>query len=243
MKKWFVLIWLLVPVALLSYHFGPGQEALAWREAQTHLAEARQLEHDGRWEQAVTAYQQTLGALPAHPQPAKDEAQARDQLRLSQIRARFQLGYLAESIAELRLLAEDVERTHGADSPLTFDVRDLLGRVHFQAMVALRLESAEEEVWKRHWELSRQNFRYLAEHTRGRRNHLDRQNLEAVIKSANLPEEAFASPSGGGVASTSALSTPTKTTTPPPPIVTDNRITLAPPSNVEVTPPEFELGN
>ena len=45
-KKWFVLVWLLVPVALISYHFGPGQEALAWREADAHRNEARELEPD-----------------------------------------------------------------------------------------------------------------------------------------------------------------------------------------------------
>ena len=198
MKKWFVLIWLLVPVALVSYHYGPGQKALAWREAQSHLDEARQFEKQGHWEQAVEAYQRALGSLPAQANPTPQETAARDQLRLAQIRANFELGHLLESIDELRLLAADVQQTHGPDSPLLQDVRDLLGRVHFQAMIALRLESAEEEVWKRHWELSRQNFRFLAERTTGARNHLDRQNLEAVIKSANLPTEAFASPTGSG---------------------------------------------
>jgi hypothetical protein len=245
MKKWLVLVWLLVPVALVSYHFGPGQEALAWRDARSHLEEARQFEKQGQWEHAVEAYQHALSALPAHANPTPEETAARDQLRLAQIRANFELGHLVESIDELRLLAEDVQQTHGADSPLLQDVRDLLGRVHFQAMIALRLESAEEEVWKRHWELSRQNFRFLAERTTGLRNRLDRQNLEAVIKSADLPTEAFAAPSGSGTGA-GGLAVATATT----PVTgnaqakaTDNRPFTKQNRLAPVDPPEFELGN
>ena len=47
MKKWLILIWLLIPVALVSYHFGPGQAALAYRQAQAQLADAQKLEQDG----------------------------------------------------------------------------------------------------------------------------------------------------------------------------------------------------
>lgn len=213
MKKWLILLWLLVPVALLTYHFGPGQAALAFRSAQMHTEQARQLEHELNWSDAIAAYDLALHKLPESTETAAASSLARDQLRLAQIRARFQLGRLAETIDNLNTLVEDVERDHGSESPLGYDVRDFLGRVHFQAMVALRLEQAEDAVWRRHWELSRQNFRFLAEHTRGQRNALDRQNLEAVIKSAELPPDAFAAPAGGA-ATTAGLAT---TKTPPPP--------------------------
>lgn len=245
MRKWLVLVWLLVPVALVSYHYGPGQEALAWREAQSHLDEARQFEKQGQWEHAVEAYQHALNTLPAHADPTPQATAARDQLRLAQIRANFELGHLVESIDELRLLADDVERTHGPDAPLLYDVRDLLGRVHFQAMVALRLESAEEEVWKRQWELSRQNFRFLAEHTTGKRNHLDRQNLEVVIKSADLPTEALAAPSGSGTGAGVLAPAPTAApaTGNAQAAATDNRPRTKQNKLAPVDPPEFELGN
>jgi tetratricopeptide (TPR) repeat protein len=181
-RKWLVLGWLMIPVALLSYHFGPGQDALAFRQAQEQLAEAQQLEATGQYEEAIEAYAETLATLPAASEHDVDVATARDQLRLAQIRGHFQLGRLAETIESLNVLIADVERQHGPRSPVSYDVRDFPGRVHFQAMVALRLESAEHDVWRRHWELSRQNFRFLAENTTGNRNRLDRQNLEVVIK-------------------------------------------------------------
>lgn len=249
MKKWLILAWLLIPVALVSYHFGPGQAALAYRQAQTHLAEAQQLEQNGHVDEAIDRYGETLATLPESDEPPPDLAMRRDQLRLAQIRARFQLGRLAETLDRLNALIEDIERDHGANSALAEDARDLLGRVHYQAMVALRLESAEEAVWKKHWELARQNFRFLAEHTTGRRNQLDRRNLEVVIKSFDLPQEAFAAPAGGAT-TTAGLA---KTKTPPtnaapgggPPTTTDARPRpQAPPGQPPPPPPdEFDLGS
>lgn len=249
MKKWLILAWLLIPVVLVSYHFGPGQAALAYRQAQTHLAVAQALEQNGHFDEAIDRYGETLAALPESDEPAPDVLLRRDQLRLAQIRARFQLGRLAETLDRLHSLIEDIERDHGADSTLAEDARDLLGRVHYQAMVALRLESAEESVWIKHWELARQNFRFLAEHTTGRRNQLDRRNLEVVIKSFDLPQEAFAAPAGGAT-TTAGLTT---TTTPPtnaapgggPPTTTDARPRpQAPPGKPPPPPPdEFDLGS
>src|SRR4029079_4043868 len=114
---------------------------------------------------------------------------SRDQLRLAQIRTRFQLGKLEETIANLRSFADEVEATHGPASSIALESRELLGRVHFQAMIALRLESAEEAVWKKQGELARQNYLFLAEHSGPSRNGVDRKNLEVVIKSADLPPE------------------------------------------------------
>ena len=56
LKKYLVLVWLLVPVALLSYHFGPGQQALAWQEAHAYRNAALEAEQQGHWEQAIDAY-------------------------------------------------------------------------------------------------------------------------------------------------------------------------------------------
>lgn len=249
MKKWLVLVWLLIPVGLVSYHFGPGQEALAWREADEHRNEALDLERGGNWEQAVDAYQQSLNSLPAFDDRDRASVLSRDQLRLAQIRTRFQLGKLEETIANLRSFADEVEVTHGPASSIALESRELLGRVHFQAMIALRLESAEEAVWKKQWELARQNYRFLAEHSGPSRNGVDRKNLEVVIKSADLPPELLPPPPAGGGGGGGG----TPPTVPPPPNADANAITTQPPDNRPRTPkqslselpppPEFELGS
>jgi hypothetical protein len=246
-KKALVVLWLLVPVALVSYHFGPGQEVLAWREAQALREEARAAERAGNWESASAKYDEAFAAVP--PSEAHDAELARDQLRLAQIAAAFQLGNLDDTLSDLRQFVEHVEARHGAESDLAMDSRDLLGRVHYQAMIALRLESAEEQAWMKHWELARQNFRFLAEHSSSRRNALDRKNLEVVIKSANLPTPPPppAGGGGGGGGVTVSLVPPPPTQTPPaagagvvPP---DNRPRAEALKAVEIVPPEFERGS
>ena len=250
MKKWLVLGWLMIPVVLMSYHFGPGQDALAFRQAQEHLATAQQLEAAGHYEEAIDAYAETLVTLPMTDEPDVDVATARDQLRLAQIRGHFQLGRLAETIASLNVLIANVEREHGARSPLAYDVRDFLGRVHFQAMVALRLESAEKDVWRRHWEMSRQNFRFLAENTTDDRNLLDRQNLEVVIKSFSKPVPPTAAASAGGASTTGLNTVLNPPTTPPtgagaggPPPPTDARPRPPSPDLPEPVANELDLGS
>jgi hypothetical protein len=250
LKRWLVLLWLLVPVGLISYHFGPGQRELAWREAAALRTDALRHERDQHWEQAIAAYGEALHAVPAQADDASAGALARDQLRLAQIRAAFQLGKLDETLVDTQQFVKDVEATHGQNSPLAYDARDFWGRVHYQAMIALRLESAEKQVWMKHWELSRQNFRFLAEHSPPSRNHLDRKNLEVVIKSANLPTPPPPPAGGGGGGGGAAALTfvpPPPTQTPPtagagvaPP---DSRPRAATQNLSEVTPPEFELGS
>src|SRR5262249_14874331 len=86
LKKWLVLVWLLVPVALLSYHYGPGQQALAWQEANAQRNLAVEAEQNSHWEQAIDAYGKAMHAVPSFANDSAAEALARDQLRLAQLR-------------------------------------------------------------------------------------------------------------------------------------------------------------
>lgn len=248
-KKWLIVAWLLVPVALLSYHFGPGQKELAWREAIEQRNTGRELEKQGQWEKAIEAYGKAAAAVPTTADDRSAAALARDQLRLAQIGAGFNLGKLDQTLLDLRQFIEQIEATYGDDSPLMYDARDLLGRVHYNAMIALRLESAEKPVWMKQWELSRQNFRFLAEHSSPRRNGLDRKNLEAVIKSADLPPPPVP-PAGGGGGGGGATAL---TVIPPPPNAANAQPASGAPADArqfnkkesisDVKPPEFELGS
>ena len=185
MKKWLVLIWLLVGVGLLSYQAGPGQEALAWKYAKLRLKEAKEFQESGHYDEAIEKITESISTLPTPEEPEEDLLIARNKLRLAQLQNTFQLGKLAETLEGLILLVEEVEKEHGAQSEIAFEVREFLGRVYYHAMVALRLEAAEEAVWVRCFELARQNYRFLAENTKGSRNKVDRKNLEVVIKSFN----------------------------------------------------------
>ena len=247
LKRALILLWLLVPVALLSYHYGPGQKELAWRQASEHRRAAREFEKADQWDKAAQEYSRAMTAVPLDADDASSAAFTRDQLRLAQINAAFNLGKLDVTLTELRQFVEHVSAIHGEDSQLMYDARDLLGRVHFNAMIALRLEAVEQPVWLKQWELARQNFRFLAEHSPSFRNALDRKNLEVVIKSADQPTPPVP-PVGGGASGGGTVTA--FTTIPPPPGAATSAVgtpadarTFGKESLSETDPLEFELGS
>ncbi|MCA9177428.1 MAG: hypothetical protein KDB14_23245 [Planctomycetales bacterium] len=250
MKKWLVLVWLLAPVALLSYHYGPGQQAVAWQAARRHYERALRLEADGRFDEAQAAYHDSQQALPRGdddetPTPIKT---ASSQLRLAEARMQLRQGQLANSLQALRGLLSDVQREHGELAPVTLETRELLGEAHYSAMVALRLEAAERDVWMRHWELARQQYRRLAEQSPASRNARDRENLEVVIKSfqrQTVNTQAASAATNVNTAGLDVALTPPPPDAPGtgPPVLNDAR--PRPPSPDAPTPVanEFDLGN
>ena len=244
MRRWLILLWLLIPVALLSYHYGPGQDAIALAESREHYQRAIRYRAQGHYEEAIQSYGDSLSKLPADQ---RQTSALQHQLRLGQLQTQFEQGRLAECLSGLALLLSDVDRDLGNESKLAFEVRESLGRAHYQAMLALRLEAAEEDVWMRHWELSRQNYRFLAEHTPSSRNLTDRKNLEVVIKSFDQPVPPVAAAGGGASVSTAGLEAvqPTQNAAPGagPPIVSDARPRQAPEDVPEPNVSEFDLGS
>ena len=71
-------IWLLVPVVLLAYHYGPGQSRLAMERAARKITEAKAFEAKEDWAAAYAAWSEALAATPA------EKITARLQLRLAQ---------------------------------------------------------------------------------------------------------------------------------------------------------------
>ena len=94
-RKLFFYAWLLAPVALLAYHYGPGQAGLARDAAAEKIELAQQLEQKEDWREAVTAYDEALARLPA------TESATRWQLRLARSKARMYSGELPEAISDL----------------------------------------------------------------------------------------------------------------------------------------------
>jgi hypothetical protein len=49
-------LWLLVPVVLLAYHYGPGQSRLSLDRATARIAEAKAAEANEDWPAAYAAW-------------------------------------------------------------------------------------------------------------------------------------------------------------------------------------------
>ena len=161
MRKFFTLLWLLFPVAVLYYHFNQGQVQVAREKAHDHVAKIRELEQSKEpdWELIVEEYDKVTAELPAEERPL-----VRHQIRLAKAKARLEMLDVAGAITDLTELLQESAQTHGDDAKTTRAIREMLGKAHYYATYLLKTNGAAEEEWRPFAERTRQIFRYLAEH-------------------------------------------------------------------------------
>ena len=180
-KNLLIFLWALAPVALLAYHFGPGQAGLAREEAKANIQAALDFEAKKQWQQAIDAYNDALDALP------DTETAKRQQLQLARANARIYVGELPEAMLSMEHLLDETAR--GDDSELESKVRSSLASAQYYTGWLMRLELAEKEEWKEPLEKARQNFRLLAEQTAktdAKASEDHQKNLEAVVRLARM---------------------------------------------------------
>ena len=180
-KNLLIFLWALAPVALLAFHFGPGQAGLAREEAKTSIQAALDFEVGEQWQQAIDAYNDALAALP------ETETAKRQQLQLARANARIYVGELPEAMLSMEHLLDETAK--GSDKELESKVRSSLASAQYYTGWLMRLELAEKEEWKEPLEKARQNFRLLAEQTdktdaKASEDH--QKNLEAVVRLARM---------------------------------------------------------
>ena len=180
-KNLLIFLWVLAPVALLAYHYGPGQAGLAREEAKASIQAAMDFKAKEQWPQAIDAYNEALAALP------QNETAKRHQLQLARANARIYVGELPEAMLEMEHLLD--ETVKGSDNDLQNKVRSSLASAQYYTGWLMRLELAEKKEWMEPLEKARQNFRLLAEQTdkTGVEASEDHQkNLEAVVRLARM---------------------------------------------------------
>jgi hypothetical protein len=181
-SKLFLYLWLLAPVALLAYHYGPGQTGLARDAAAEKIAAAQQFEQKEDWRGAVTAYDEALARLPA------SDTKTRWDLRLARSKARMYSGELPEAISDMEGQLSEMEQA-SAPSGMTQAVRASLGTAQYYAGWLMRLEGASSAEWNVQVENARQHFRLLAEENlttdpAAAKQH--QENLESTIRLARM---------------------------------------------------------
>ena len=176
-KNLLIFLWALAPVALLAYHFGPGQAGLAREEARASIRAALNFEAGEEWRQTIDAYNDALAALP------DTETAKRQQLQLARANARIYVGELPEAMFEMEHLLDETAK--GSDSELESKVRSSLASAQYYTGWLMRLELAEKKEWKEPLEKARQNFRLLAEQT-AKASEDHQKNLEAVVRLARM---------------------------------------------------------
>lgn len=177
-RKLLFSLWLLVPVILLTYHYGPGQPALSRDRAAALARQAAEREKAENWAGALETWQQALAALPA------EDAAARFKVRLAVANARMYTGELPEAMQDLDGLLGEMLKAGSPDAAVR-EVRGTLAGAQYYAAWLMRLENAPTEEWMEQAENARQNFRLLAEQTQTGEPHATgdyQKNLESVIR-------------------------------------------------------------
>ncbi len=192
-KNLLILIWALAPVALLAYHFGPGQNGREREKSKASIQVALDFEAKAisrteldseakkQWRQAIDAYNDALAALP------DTETAKRQQLQLARANARIYVGELPEAMLSMEHLLDETAK--GNDRELESKVRSSLASAQYHTGWSMRLELAEKEEWKEPLEKARQNFRLLAEQTAktdAKASEDHQKNLEAVVRLARM---------------------------------------------------------
>ena len=156
MKKYLILLWLLLPLPVVVLHFGRGQQWLARDKAHAFIVKAQALEHQENWPEADRMYRDAAKCIAA------GEPEVKLRLDLAQVRTRYRQ---ADAVAAMDMMDKVVNDAKFSEMPLEFrrEARELAGRIHYYAGWVMRLEGARRELWMEEAELARQNFRLLAE--------------------------------------------------------------------------------
>lgn len=179
MKKYLILLWLLLPLPVVVVHFGRGQQWLARDKAHAFIVRAQKMEKQENWKEADRLYRDAAKCVTA-AEPA-----VKMRLDLAQIRTRYRQG---DAIAAMDQMDKVVNDPGFSSMPVEFrrEARELAGRIHYYAGWVMRLEGARRELWMEEAELARQNFRLLAEQSaaEGARDYsvIQQSNLESAVQ-------------------------------------------------------------
>ncbi len=184
MRTFLLLGWLLVPVGFGIWHYGPGQDYLTRDDASRMLAQADALVKEGDWAAAVDAYDEALKLLPP------DMVSAQRRVRLEKAKAQMMASQLPTALADLKVLAEELQGDLQADKNLVADTRESLAQAHYYMTWLMRLEGLTRDVWEPEVEAARQNYRLLAEEAQKRGDEeaakKSREDLEAAVRLARM---------------------------------------------------------
>ena len=160
MRSVFLMVWLTIPVAVVAYHYGPGQRQVTLDDVNALLRDAEHAGASARWPQAVEAYSQALALLPA------DRLTDARQIRLERAKAQMEAQKLPEASDGLLDLVAELQEDHQADPKQLSQARAALANAQYYLTWLMRLEGLGRDEWLPVIESARQTYRLLAEQAR-----------------------------------------------------------------------------
>lgn len=149
--------WLMVPVGVLAYHYGPGQERMRLDDVAGLLRAADRQAADEDWAAAAQTYGEALRLLPA------DRVPESRRIRLERAKAQMLARQLPEAHADLKTLVDELKQDGKSDPQLLAEARSTLANSQYYLTWLMRLEGEPREAWEPEVEAARQTYRLLAE--------------------------------------------------------------------------------
>jgi hypothetical protein len=179
MKRLFLFFWLLLPLPVVVWHYGPGQKWFARDQAHTLIQRAQKFEAERKWAEAEPLYREAAGKV------RNEDPKLKTLLDIALVRQRYRQGGAVESIDMIDSVISDA-KFHQQPAEIQREARELAGRIHYHAAWVMRLEGAQKDLWMEEAELSRQNFRLLSEETlsagKAGYSQLQQTNLESSVR-------------------------------------------------------------
>jgi hypothetical protein len=176
--------WLMVPVVVAAYHYGPGQEQLRLDDAAAMLRQADRHAASEEWADAAQRYDDALRLLPA------DRVREARRIRLERAKAQMLAKKLPEAHADLKALVEELKQDEKTEPTLLAEARSTLANSQYYMTWLMRLEGQSRDVWEPEIEAARQTYRLLAEQSEATadataaRKHAE--DLESAVRLARL---------------------------------------------------------
>jgi nitric oxide reductase activation protein len=176
--------WLMVPVAIAAWHYGPGQERMRLDDVATLLAAAERHVADQDWAAAVEKYDEALRMLPA------GRTREARHIRLERAKAQMLAKKLPAAHADLQSLVDELSADATGDQQMLSQARSALANSRYYMTWLMRLEGQPREDWEPEIEAARQTYRLLAEQAEAAGNPTaakkNREDLEAAVRLARM---------------------------------------------------------
>lgn len=159
--------WLIAPVGLVAYHYGPGQDWEEEDQVAVVVAEAQEAVADGSALAAIERYREAIDELPAGHELESW------QLRLEVTKLQLENEQLPEAHGDLKVLLDELLDARAdfesgeseIEVPLSMvdEARRGLANAQYFMTYLMRLEGRDRTDWEPEIEASRQLYRLLAE--------------------------------------------------------------------------------
>jgi hypothetical protein len=184
MRKFLLVVWLMIPVAAWAYHKGPGQRQLVLDDAARLLSDADQLAAGEDWAAAEAKYEAALALLPG------DKLEEARRVRLERAKVQMMAKKLPTAHQDLKALVDEMQSDPAANAKLLAETRQSLANSQYYMTWLMRLEGKPREEWEPEIDAARQTFRLLAEQgeTSGDKQAAQqaREDLESAVRLARM---------------------------------------------------------